>query len=518
MFWADRIAEELKDKGPQWVDDMKTPSGKIHVGALRGVIIHDLVFRALKDAGVKAKYTYIIDDHDPMDSLPVYLDQKKYAPYMGVPLNKIPAPNGSQKSYARYFAEEFIAVFEKLGAHPQILWAWDFYTSGKMDKAIKMALDNAGKVQEIYQKVSGSKKRAIGWYPFQVICEKCGKVGTTKVTAWNGKEVTYECLPDLVIWAQGCGHKGKISPFSGTGKLPWKVEWPAVWFTLGITIEGEGKDLASKGGARDTADSIARQIFKITPPDDVPYEHFLIGGKKMSTSKGLGASAQEMAEILPPQILRFLMVKTNFRQAINFEPEGQTIPRLFDEYDKCAEAFFAQKDTGDARIFALSQINPQKPKRPPPVRFSLLTQWLQKPSLAPKLKDPEIAERAKYAKLWLEKFAPEEEKFAVQKTIPAAAKNLSAKQKEFLSKIGEELAKKWIPEELQNHLYQVGKDSGLSSAETFQAIYLALLGKDHGPKASWLILSLAEKFVRERFTEAAFSRATRAKPPIKARR
>lgn len=503
MFWADRIAAELRDKGPQWVDDMKTPSGKIHVGALRGVIIHDLVYRALKEAGIKIKYTYIIDNHDPMDSLPVYLDQKKYASHMGVPLNKIPAPDGSQKSYAQYFAQDFIAVFEKLGAHPEILWAWDFYTSGKMDKAIKIALDHAEKIQEIYQQVSGSKKKEAGWYPFQVICEKCGKVSTTKTTAWDGKEVTYECLPNLVKWAKGCGFKGKISPFSGTGKLPWKVEWSAIWYILRVTVEGEGKDLASRGGARDIANQIARQIFKIEPPYDIPYEHFLIGGRKMSTSKGLGASASEMVEILPPEILRFLMVKTNYRQTINFNPEGETIPRLFDEYDRAAEAYFKKADPDLTRIFGLSQIDPQKPKKTPAGRFSQVAQWVQMPNMALKLKKPAILERTHYARLWLEKFAPDEEKFIVQQTLPEVAKDLSAKQKKLLLKIAQELDKKWQPEEFQNHLYQLGKDLNLPSAETFQAIYLSLLGKDYGPKASWLILSLEKEFIKKRFQEAS---------------
>lgn len=503
MFWADKIASELKSHGPQWVDDMKTPSGRIHVGALRGVIIHDLVYRALKDVGVKTKYTYIIDDHDPMDSLPIYLDQKKYAPFMGVPLNKIPSPDGSKKSFAQYFAEDFIAVFKKLGCQPEILWAWDFYTSGKMDRAIKIALDNGEKIQDIYQKISGSKKKEAGWYPFQVICEKCGKLGTTKVTAWDGKEVAYECLPDLVKWAKGCGYKGNISPFSGTGKLPWKVEWPAVWFTLGVTIEGEGKDLASRGGARDTASTIAHEIFKIKPPYDIPYEHFLIGGKKMSTSKGFGASASEMAEILPAEILRFLMVKTNFREAINFDPQGETIPHLFDEYDKHAQEFFHHGNQDMARVFELSQIDPQKPDKPPEVRFSQVAQWIQMPNLAAKLKEPKIAERAKYAKIWLEKYAPEEKKFTVQKNLPAAVKKLSSRQKKLLLKISQELDKRWQPEDFQNHIYGLGKELNLTSAETFQAIYLALLGKDHGPKASWLILSLEKDFVQRRLQEAA---------------
>ena len=58
MFWADRIARKINKSGkyqPYWVDDMKTPSGRVHVGSLRGVIIHDLIFKALKDAGAKLK-------------------------------------------------------------------------------------------------------------------------------------------------------------------------------------------------------------------------------------------------------------------------------------------------------------------------------------------------------------------------------------------------------------------------------------------------------------------------------
>jgi len=86
-------------------------------------------------------------------------------------------------------------------------------------------LDNAEKIQDIYQKVSGSQKKEAGWLPFQVICEKCQKLGTTKVFAWDGKEVSYKCEPNLVKWAVGCGHEGKISPFGGNGKLPWKVDW-----------------------------------------------------------------------------------------------------------------------------------------------------------------------------------------------------------------------------------------------------------------------------------------------------
>ncbi len=80
MFWADEIAQKIKERNLplEWVDDMKTPSGRVHVGALRGVVIHDLIFRALNDIGVNSKYTYVFEDHDPMDDIPVYLDREQF--------------------------------------------------------------------------------------------------------------------------------------------------------------------------------------------------------------------------------------------------------------------------------------------------------------------------------------------------------------------------------------------------------------------------------------------------------
>ncbi|MCK4824144.1 lysine--tRNA ligase, partial [bacterium] len=234
MYWADKIAQEIiksKKFKPYWVDDMKTPSGKIHVGSLRGVLIHDLIYKALLSKGTKATFSYVIDDHDPMDSLPVYLDKKKYLPHMGKPLNTVPAPQSGFASYAEYFAKEFIGVFNTLGAKPKIIWASGLYKSGKMDGIIRMVLDKAQIIRDIYKEVYGEAKPR-DCFPFQAICPECGKVGTTKVFDWDGKTVAFKCEPNLVDWAKGCEHEGKISPFGGTGKIPWKVEWAAKWMVI----------------------------------------------------------------------------------------------------------------------------------------------------------------------------------------------------------------------------------------------------------------------------------------------
>jgi len=77
MIWADREAKRLKERNLplEWADDMKTPSGRIDVGSLRGVIVHDLIYKALKDIGVKTKFSYVFNDMDPMDGMPSYLDK-----------------------------------------------------------------------------------------------------------------------------------------------------------------------------------------------------------------------------------------------------------------------------------------------------------------------------------------------------------------------------------------------------------------------------------------------------------
>src|SRR4051812_47667806 len=124
MFWADKVAQELKERHLplEWVDDMKTPSGRVHVGALIGVSVHGLVHRALQDLGVPTNYTYVFENHDPMDDIPSYLPREKYEQYLGMPLYKIPSPVEGYANFAEYYAQEFQKAFNAIGFFPEILW------------------------------------------------------------------------------------------------------------------------------------------------------------------------------------------------------------------------------------------------------------------------------------------------------------------------------------------------------------------------------------------------------------
>ncbi len=521
MFWADRAAEQIIKSGefkPYWVDDMKTPSGRIHVGSLRGVVVHDLVYRALSDRGVKTRFTYVFEDHDPMDGLPHYLDAKTWGQYLGKPLFTIPSPVAGFENYAKHYAYEFQDVFEKIGSRPEIIWTSSLYFDGRMNNDIKICLDKVDKIKKIYQEIY-HKELDRNWYPFQAVCSNCGKESTTKVTGWDGEKVTFFCNIDQVDWTKGCGYSGKISPYSGkdyyAGKLPWKVEWAVKWKVIGVTVEGAGKDHMSAGGSHDVASRICREVISYPVPFPVPYEFFLIRGKKMSSSKGLGSSAKEVSEIIPSYLLRFLMVRTQIQQAIDFDPFGMTISDLFDEYDRCRIAYTQKSDADLARIFELSQVADDFVKQDIFIpRFRTVAQIIQFPNVNPsdyfaqekksKLTVEETAileERIKFASVWLKKYAPLEAKFTPSVDIPPEAKQLSDAQKLYLSGLMKLISKSDSPEDFQTALYEEAKRSGIKITEAFQAIYTSVLGKPHGPKAAWLLYNLDHKFLEHRFQE-----------------
>ena len=515
MFWADEIANKLDKNKKQLVDDAWSASGFAHVGSLRGVLIHDIAHKALLADGIDSRYTFILDDFDPMDGLPGYLDADKYLPEMGKPLFMIDSPDKG-KSLAQYFGEDFVETAHKAGAKPEFIWNHKLYEKGLYNGVIKESLDSSNKIREIYKRVSGSEKTAT-WYPFQPICEKCGKIGTTTVFDWDGETVSYECEVDKVEWAKGCGYKGKVSPLNGSGKLYWRVEWPARWKALGITVEGEGKDHWASGGSREMADTLTREVFNYPAPSDIRYDFLVIGGKKMSSSKGLGVTAREMTEILPVEVLKYLMAKSP-KKVIEFDPEGVTIPNLFDDYDRAMHAHMGEVDFPDlGRAYELVQEKGFEPGFR--MRFSKIALAIQmskvdifadakseKGSALTKYETEKLNERIDYARKWLEKYAPTDFVFKVLDTEPNL--KLTDEQKGFLSALSAVFNTKdaWTGDDLHAEIHNVKKSMGISPKDAFSAIYLSFLGKESGPQAGWLLASLDHDFVSTRLYNSSRSK------------
>ncbi|MBA2633939.1 MAG: lysine--tRNA ligase [Chloroflexi bacterium] len=533
MFWADELAAAAA--GPQVVNDSKTPSGTVHVGSLRGPVVVDTIVRALRDAGIPTELHYGVDDLDPMDAQAL-LTPDAIERSMGVPLSHVPDPAGDcHPSYARHFAQVFIDTFDGLGIRPDTYyWMSEIYDSGAMDGYIRTALDAAATVREIYVRVA-NVRHPDNWHPLFVMCDNCGRIGTTIVTGWDGDRVHYECRADLVAWATGCGHRGDVSPFGGRAKLPYNVDWAAKWDLFGVTIEPAGKDLSTAGGSRDRSDAIAREVFGNEPPRNVPYEFLNIRGRKMSTSKGLGASATRIAEVIPPEQLRLLFLRPRPNTAIEFDPEGtDAIPRLFDESDRLAAATAGREVRGELppdheRLFAVSLVEPDADVaseaaayRP---AFSHLALLEQIPGIdvlervttekgAP-LADRERAlldERRAAARAWLEAYAPERARLSVQRdALPAAAEEqLDDAQCAYLATLASTLESAgWDGESVQGALFETAKDHDLPAGRAFTALYLAFLGRSSGPRAGWLLAALERDFVIGRLREAASAAGVR---------
>lgn len=527
MYWADELASAAD--GPQVVNDSKTPSGTVHVGSLRGPVVLDVITRALRDRGVPTTLLYGVDDLDPMDAQAL-LTPDAVEREMGRPLSQVPDQVGDcHASYARHHAQIFIAIFDDLGIHPdRYYWMSDIYPTGQMDPFIRTALDRADVVRDLYRRVS-KVERPAGWLPVQAVCPACGKVGTTIALDWDGTTVRVECRPDYVTWARGCGFVGRIAPFSGNAKLYWNLEWAAQWSLLGVTIEPCGKDLATAGGSRDRADAIAREVFDREPPRNLPYEFLNIGGRKMSTSKGRGAAAHEIVEVLPPEQLRLLFLRPRPNQAIEFDPDGtDAIPRVFDEFDRLAAATAGREVKGELppdadRIFRYSLLDAAADPaeeaalyRPAFAHLALLEQIpgvevaarvaAEKGSGLTPQELRILEERRAAVRGWLDAYAPVQARLQVRRDgLPPEATALGEDQRAWLGALAHAVAEAPPPsgDAWQALIFQVASAATLPAGRAFGALYMAFLGRTNGPRAGWLLASLEPGFVVARLRAAA---------------
>ena len=539
MDWADELASRVE--GPQVVNDSKTPSGTVHVGSLRGPVILDVITRALRTRGLETTLLYGVDDMDPMDAQAL-LTPDAVGRYMGAPLAQIPDQAGDcHTSYARHHAQVFIDTFAGLGIHPdRYYWMSEIYPTGQMDPFIRTALDRAAVVRDIYRRVA-NVQHPEHWLPVSAVCPNCGKVGTTISSHWDGETIEVACRADLVTWATGCGWTGRLAPFGGTTKLPWNLEWAAQWSLFGVTIEPNGKDLATAGGSRDRSDAIAREVFDRKPPLNFPYEFLNLGGKKMSTSKGVGAAAHTITSVLLPEQLRFLFVRNRPESAIEFDPDGtDAIPRLFDEFDRIAAATNGLEVKGELpggyeSIFRYSLLDPAADVaaraagyRAPFGHLALLAQVpntdivaraaAEKGSALTPAEAADLDLRLGAVRAWLDAYAPDRAKLQVARdAMPPEAGLLRPEQRGFLrgllesaTRDGERDGKgshpRGIPssgEAWQGEIFAAATEHGIDARAAFNALYLAFLGRPNGPRAGWLLASLEPEFVIGRLREAA---------------
>ncbi|MBI2542455.1 lysine--tRNA ligase [Candidatus Woesearchaeota archaeon] len=542
-FWADQVADDviervesseflksLAKKHGYIAYDEKTPSGTIHIGSGRGWIIHDAIAKALRDKGVKARFILSSDDTDTLDKPSKELSKEDNEKYRGMSFRDIPSPVKGYKHFGDYYFRQCTELFPEFGIEAELESTGDEYCKGSFNKTIKIALDNADKIQKIYAELYGEDVASANKLPFNVKCPECRKIATTIALEWDKEKekLYFECKEGVVEWAKGCGHNGWISPYDGNGKFPWKVEWAAKWPTKSVIVETAGKDHFTKGGSRTAACRFAVDVFSYPPPypsdgyETGPgYEFFNVGGKKMSTSKGQGLGFADSVNYAPAKMLRFMLIRTRPNAAIDFEPYGSNdLILLYERYDQAERVYFNKEDLGEKenrrqkRIYQLSHIGKIPDRFPPQVSLlhaSMLVQMfesehqmiesLQKtgqlPAHAPEEELECIKERLNFARKWVKEFADEQYRFKLQHKAPEGLR-LEHKQKKALHEIARLLKEKEYDEKLLfNEFYNVSKGLQLKPEEFFTSAYKVLLNKERGPKLAPFIIAVGkEKVIR----------------------
>jgi lysyl-tRNA synthetase class 1 len=277
-------------------------------------------------------------------------------------------------------------------------------------------------------------------------------------------------------------------------------------------------------------------VFEREPPINVAYEFLNIGGKKMSTSKGRGAAAHSIADVVPAEQLRFLFVRPRPNQAIEFDPEGtDSIPRLVDEFDRLAQATAGREVKGDLpagyeSVFRYSLVDPAADVaaeaaayRPP---FGHLALLVQVPGVDVRARvEAEkgtpltgreldiLSARVESARRWLQDFAPERARIVVRRdALPNEATAMDDVQQAYLGRLADQVEREQptTGDQWQAAIFSVASEASIDARQAFTALYLAFLGRTNGPRAGWLLASLDAEFVRARLREAAGAVGTAA--------
>ncbi|MBI4894750.1 MAG: lysine--tRNA ligase [Candidatus Aenigmarchaeota archaeon] len=487
-FWPFGIAKELIsgwEAERHVITTGVSMSGDPHIGNANDVIRGDAIRLALEKLGAKAELVWISDDMDPFRSVPAGMPQEM-EDYLGVPAALIPDFwDDGHKDFIEHFEEKFLRQLAEVGVKPTVKRGIDMYRAGEYNESIKVAMGKRGEVAEILNKFK-QVKLGEGWYPINVICEKCSKISTTVIKGYDEEscEAEYFCNDETVLLqrknpVRGCGHSGKVSVLDGHAKITWRVEWPARWSFLGTTCEPFGKEHSSAGGSWDTGKEIAEKVFGYKAPHPVVYEHFLVNGEKMSKSKGNVITVDDMLRYMLPQHLRYWMFQGRLTIAKNIVLKDIS-PRVFDEFDRAELAYFDPESVEDERernnlasAYELS-MSGKIPTEMVHIPFAEMKSLVES---GEKIKTGGgIAEKkVEIVRNWVRDFEPKKEEAKLEVEIGDAERRV-------LRDLIEVIESEKGGDELQTGIFEVAKRNGMRPADFFRLVYGVLLGSDKGPR------------------------------------
>jgi lysyl-tRNA synthetase class 1 len=513
--WYDMMAQKVitrEQKLGRSLDKVRTEmglgaSGFPHIGSLGDAARSYAVTLALRDMGFNSELVAFCDDKDGLRKVPAGLP-KTLEKYLGFPVSSIPDPFGCHESYGKHMSSLLLEALDKCGIQYSYLSAKEVYEEGLLLNEVRTILSNAQKVGEIVKEEVG-QERYTEVLPFFPVCEKCGRIYTTKTLEYFPKtdKILYSC-EGLEIRGKliaGCGHKGEANIAHGDGKLSWKSEFAARWKALDIRFEAYGKDIADSVRINDR---ICREILCFEPPSHARYEMFLDkGGRKISKSAGNVFTPQVWFHYGSPQALLLLMLK---RFVGTRTLDVSDIPAYMNELDYLEDVYFGKKTAKDdkelAKLRGLYEYcwgmkPPSKPSVHAPYNLltflakmapkdcatEFITEKLQSYGYLQKSQrlDDDLVRRMEYAFNWTHDF----------EEIKESAVNLSNEERNAIAGLLKTLDAENEPEKIQNAIFNAAKTSGLPPSGFFKTLYMILMGAPQGPRLGPYILAMGKQNV-----------------------
>ncbi|MEM2142703.1 MAG: lysine--tRNA ligase [Candidatus Thorarchaeota archaeon] len=545
--WIEDVVQRVLDRNVDRyvISSGKSPSGSIHIGIMRELIICDVIRRRLRALGKQAVTLFVVDDLDPLRSLPpdvpLRLDE-----WAGIPYCDVPDPFGCCESFGRHWTNELVATFPDFGIRPRVIWTSELYRNRRMLREVRTCLRNTEVIREIMIEYVArdfdSEQRAEyvrsmqDWYPVSVICPKCNHIQSgVKGSIQPNRVSSYDPETDMVSYeCSHCGHSDTGPLGALRVKLGWRVDWPAKWHLLNVTCEPAGKDHAVKGGSYDTGLEISRRVFGWQGPVKVPYEWVQIGGRDMATSEGIVFTPKAWLEIAPPQVYRYLMLKTDLQRTVNIQPE--LIPDLVDRYDHLEMVYYGL-ESSDADmtnivriIYPLSEVGPVRKRIVPKLSFKfalLMSQleniighdlMLQRSMESIKKRygvrrlsrtaQALVLSRLSQALRWVQQYGSERDLVRVTESVPDdVLSSLSDVDVKFLSVLADSLRTPGLSDgEIQSLVFQAARSVGVPERRGFAVIYMVLISRNSGPRIGPFINMLGTDWVLKRLEQVILAR------------
>ena len=461
------------------------PSGLPHIGTFGEVARTSMMINVLNHIQkIDHELITFSDDMDGLRKVPDNIPNCEILKQnLGKPLTSIPDPFKKFNSFGEHNNEMLKKFLKKFNFKFNFKSSSESYKKGIFNNSLMRVLEKYDEIMNIILPTLREERKKT-YCPFLPICPKTGKV--LEIPLLTKDEKSGKVVFD------NKGEKVETDVLNGNCKLQWKVDWAMRWFTFDVDFEMYGKDLTESAII---SNKICRTLGKI-PPNGFAYELFLDEkGEKISKSKGNGISIEQWLRYASPESLALYMYPNPKRAKKLY---SEVVPKAVDDYLSFVEKYPSQEKKDQIQNPVWHVHNGEPPEEKVVMPFSMLLNLVGSSNADKK----EVL--WKFINRFHKEIKPSEHKildglteYAInyfkdkvepKKNYKKPNTNEKKALKNLIKKL-EEIDQFLSPEEIQTHVYTVGKENGYEKnlRDWFKLVYEVVFGEKDGPRIGFFI-------------------------------